>query len=106
MLPEDGYRALGLHVRQREEDEVGLVADARGIELAEDQLGEAAQVREDLVEPLAGQPLGCHRDQLELGVHAEQTEGLCPHVAARPRDRHAQHGAYRFEYWNFDRAPG
>src|SRR6202795_2749721 len=49
VLPEDGHRALGFHVRQREEDEVGLVADARGVELAEHQRREAAQVREDLV---------------------------------------------------------
>jgi hypothetical protein len=106
VLPKDWHRTLGLHVREREEDEVGLVAEARGVELAHDQCREATQVRKDLVEALACQAFGCHRNQLELGVDAEQAEGLRPHVAARPRDRHAQHGAYRLEYWNLDRAPG
>ena len=91
-LPEHGHRALGFHVRQREEDEVGLVAETRGVELGEDQIRETAQVREDPVEPLAGEPLGRHGHQLELGMDAEQSEGLRPHVAARSRHRHAQHG--------------
>src|SRR6266571_2551767 len=39
-------------------------------------------------------------------MDAEESEGFRPHVAARSRNRDAQHSAYRLEYWNFDRAPG
>jgi hypothetical protein len=91
---------------QGEKDEIGLVAQAGGIEIAEDEGGEPPEVRIGLVEPLAGQTLRGHHGQLQLRVHAEQTKGFPPPCTPlRPRHRDAKHGAYRLEYWNLDAPP-
>ncbi len=105
-VAEDRNRALRFHVGQGEENEISLVAQAGGVEIAEDEGGQPPKVGKDLVEPLAGQALRDHDGQLQLRVNAKQTESLRSHVSARPRHRDAQHGAYRLEYWNLERAPG
>ncbi len=51
--PQRGYDALGFHVGQREEDEVRRVRKPLAIELREDEVTQAPQMREDAVQPFA-----------------------------------------------------
>src|SRR5437762_13992688 len=59
---------------------------------------------------LSGEAVGGHTHQADLRVTEEEPEELGSHVAARSGDRYARHVGpsrhYRFEYWNFCRAPG
>src|SRR5262249_7008305 len=65
----------------------------------------AAQVRIGLAQRFAGEPVRGHAGQGDVRVYTEQTQSLRPHVPARAGDRDPD-GHYRFEYWNFCRAPG
>jgi len=103
---QDGHGALGFHVGEGEEHDVSLVRQTRRVELTHGQTGEGPQMREHAIEALAREPLRGDRRELDLGMNGEEAKELRPHVAARPRNRHAQHGAYRLEYWNLERAPG
>jgi len=76
-------------VREGEKDQIRFLAETRGVEIAEDEAREPAQMREDLVEPLPSQPLGSDHAELELGMHGEEAKRLRSHVATRPRDRDA-----------------
>src|SRR5947208_4551211 len=56
---------------------------------------------------LAGQSVGGDAGQGDVRMDAEQAEQLRAHVPAGAGDSDADHCAhYRFEYWNFCRAPG
>src|SRR5262245_8016583 len=57
---------------------------------------------------LARHPLRGDGGDLDLGVPGQEAQELGSHVPARPGDGDPNHALllYRFEYWNFDRAPG
>src|SRR5262245_9751160 len=109
-LSEDRHELLRFHVWQREEDDVGHVCQPRGVQVVEPEITDAAKMRVGLSERLAGQTIGGHARERDLRMHGEQTQELCSHVTAGSGDSDADHDAccrhYRFEYWNFCRAPG
>src|SRR5262245_46146018 len=111
MRAQHRYGALRLHVRQRQEHDVGDVREPGGIQVVERQLGEPAQVRIDPRQRLAGQTLGGDTGERDARVRQQDAQELGAHVPAGAGDGYAKtvgggHGAQRLEYWNFCRAPG
>src|SRR5204862_6368016 len=80
------------------------------IQIVEGEIAQAAQVWIRVIESLAGQTIGGHPGEGDLRMHVQEAQEFRPHVAAGARDRDADLAhrprAYRFEYWNFWRAPG
>ena len=92
LLAQDGHGLLRLHVRQGEKRDVAHARQPLGIELVEPDVGEAAQVRIDRTDRLAGEPLGGHADDRHPRVHEQEPQQLGAHIAAGAGDRDADGG--------------
>ena len=104
--PQNRHRLLRFHMRQREEDHVRDAREPLGVEVVEAKLAQPPQMGIGLGERLAGDPVRGDARQRDVGMDAEQPEELRAHVPAGAGDRDADRRHYRFEYWNFCRAPG
>src|SRR4029077_9893100 len=89
-----------------EENDVRNTREPLGVEVVEAKLAQPPQMGIGLGERLAGEPIRGDARQRDVRMDAEQPEELRAHVPAGAGDRDADRRHYRFEYWNFCRAPG
>jgi hypothetical protein len=85
-----GHGTLRLHVRQRQEHDVGGPGKPFGIEVVKGQLGEPAQMRVDTGQWLASQALGRDAGERHARVRQQDTQQLGAHVPAGAGDGNAK----------------